>query len=410
MEEGSKMATLKDYEFEVMECLRCKACLCSPPPDLYKLCPAHERFKFFAYGGGGKVAIAKAISMGTLDWSMDVADVMYKCTLCGACREACMGSLGRVQNPQEYKWTNLMELFELMRVELTQLRLTPPKVTEFLRNITKQGNPWGRSRGERGSWIKGTGIEHFKPGDEFLFYVGCIGSYDPRCQKVAKALGAIFLKGSLSFGVLGNDETCDGNEVKMLGETGWFQLLAEENISKSKELNVKKIVTLSPHAYNAMKNEYQKFGGEFEVVHYTQLLWEMIQKGNIKLSNFNEKVTYHDPCFLGRYNREYDAPREILNAVPGVELLEMGRKKELSFCCGGGSGNFYMDLLHGGENSPARIRIREAHETGADILAVSCPACLTMLEDALKTEGLERDLKVRDISEIVRESCLTSTR
>ena len=212
------------------------------------------------------------------------------------------------------------------------------------------------------------------------------------------------LQSGLSFGILGSNENCDGNEVNMLGERGLFELLAKENIDKFEKLGVKKIVTLSPHAYNAIKNEYPQYSASFEVYHYVQVLREIIGNGEIDVSKgLDSRVTYHDPCFLGRYNGEYDAPREILKSIPGIELVEMERNRENSFCCGGGSGSFYTDFFGSIENSPARIRIREAHDTGADILAVACPACMIMLEDALKVEGLEENLKVMDISEIVKK-------
>ena len=284
--------------------------------------------------------------------------------------------------------------------------LVSPKVRDFLECIYKYGNPWGGSRNRRDEWAKDTEITQYNPSHEFLYHVGCVGSYDTRAQDMAKALSDVLLKSGVSFGILGAKENCDGNEVNQLGEKGLFELLAKSNIQLFKDLKVRKIVTLSPHAYNAMKNEYPKFGGNFEVMHYTQLLRDLIKSGKLELSKgFSAKlrVTYHDPCFLGRWNREYTAPREILNAIPNVELVEMGRNKENAFCCGGGSGNFYTDFLGGTENSPSRVRIKEAYETDAKILAVSCPSCLTMLEDAIKTEGLEGKMAVKDISEIVKD-------
>jgi len=191
-----------------------------------------------------------------------------------------------------------------------------------------------------------------------------------------------------------------------MGSTSLFQELAEENIQKFKDLGIKKIVTLSPHSYNAIKNDYPEFGGNFEVYHYTQLLRDLIKDEKLDLSKFDAKVAYHDSCFLGRYNNEYDAPREILNAIPGIELVEMERNRENSLCCGGGGGNFYTDFLGEYKDSPARIRIREAYDVGASILAVACPICLTMLEDALKVEGLEEKMAIKDISEIVNEICI----
>jgi Fe-S oxidoreductase len=206
-------------------------------------------------------------------------------------------------------------------------------------------------------------------------------------QESARALGELPLKAGVSFGILGSEEECDGNETRLLGEGRIFEMLMEKNLSIFDKLSVKKIITLSPHSYNAFKNYYpDKYG----VFHYTQILGDLISKGRLNLTaELNAKVTYHDPCFLGRHNSEYDAPRRVLNIIPGVEFIEMDKNRENSFCCGGGSGNFYTDFFGGGENSPARIRVREAFETGASILAIACPVCATMLDEGIKGEGLE---------------------
>jgi Fe-S oxidoreductase len=208
----------------------------------------------------------------------------------------------------------------------------------------------------------------------------------------------------VSFGILGNDEECCGNEIYLLGEMGLFQNLVEKNSQKFKELGVRKIVTLSPHAYNTMKNNYPVFGGSFELYHYTQLLNDLLKENKIKPSPNKARVTYQDPCFLGRYNKIYDEPRQILLSISGLELVEMERNKRDAFCCGGGSGNFVTDLLAGSTDSPARVRAREAYETGANTLAIACPSCLTMLTDAVKAEDLDHKLAVKDISQILKES------
>lgn len=255
--------------------------------------------------------------------------------------------------------------------------------------------------------MEGTGIEEYQ-GQEFLYYVGCVGSYDTRGQETARVLGKVLQKAGVSFGVLGNDENCDGNEVKNLGEETLFEMLAEENVSQFQGLGVQKIVTLSPHSYNAMKNDYPILNGELDVQHYTQLLQRLLRNGSLDVSGgYTATVTYHDPCFLGRWNEEYDAPRAVLKAIPGVQLVEMERNMNSALCCGGGGGNFYIDLLGGSEDSPARRRVREVSETGASVLVVACPNCLTMLEDAVKAEGFEDRLTVKDIAEIVGEACDT---
>jgi Fe-S oxidoreductase len=215
----------------------------------------------------------------------------------------------------------------------------------------------------------------------------------------------LLLKAGVSFGVLGSKEICDGNEVEMLGEDGLLEELAEKNIKQFSDLGVKRIITLSPHSYNALKNTYPKFGGDYKVFHYTQILRDLIKTGKLAVSDSPKaRVTFHDPCFLGRWNQEYDAPRKVLKTLTGIEFIEMEMNKKGALCCGGGAGNFFMDLLGGSDESPARIRARQAHAVGADILAVACPNCLTMLEDAVKVEGLEEKIKVRDIAEIICDS------
>jgi Fe-S oxidoreductase len=288
------------------------------------------------------------------------------------------------------------------RSDMVEKGRIPPRVARFFEAVHGYGNPLKLLRSDRAAWANGT--KPYSAGDEYLLYVGCLGSYDENGQKMAKSLVDVLNTAGVSFGILGNDEECCGNEIYMLGEMGLFQNLVEKNNQKFKELGVKKVVTLCPHGYNAMKNNYPAFGGSFEVYHYTQLLSDLVKKNRIKLSRSKAKVTYQDPCFLGRYNKIYDEPRQVLQSIPGVELVEMERNRKDAFCCGGGSGNFVMDLLAGDKDSPARVRIREAYATGADTLAVACPSCMTMFTDAVKTEDLDGKLTVKDISQIVRES------
>ncbi len=379
-----------EYADQIHRCFRCG--FCKFPSDFTDLnCPSYNRFRFESFSTGGRLWLIWAWLKGEIEWSNHLAKVVFSCTTCKNCVEQC---------PMKFS-EDIIDWIVGTRMDMVEKSLVPTQISEFLDNIYKYGNPWGLPRNERDSWAEG--INRYTSGDEYLFYVGCAGSYETQGQRMAKAFADFLKSTGKSFGILGSEEDCDGNEVFYVGEKGLFQELVKKNIDKFNELDVKKIVTLSPHAYNSMKNKYLGLG-EIEVVHYTQLLLEMIQKGEIQLKELNAKVTYHDPCFLGRYNEIYDIPREILKNIPGIELIEMERNRQNSFCCGGGSGNFVFDLLGRSEDSPSRIRVREAHGTGAEILIITCPSCYCMLDEAIKTEKLEGILTLKDISELVKES------
>ncbi|MFX1255799.1 MAG: (Fe-S)-binding protein, partial [Promethearchaeota archaeon] len=357
-------------------------------------CPSYNRFRFESYSTGGRLWLIWAWSNKEIEWSDHLAEIVFSCNTCRNCVEQC---------PMKFS-EDIIDWIIGARSDIVEKGLAPPSIRDFLDNIYQSGNPWGMPRSERDVWAEG--IKHYTPSDEYLFYVGCTGSYEERGQRITRTLSEVLTKTGISFGILGAEEECDGNEVYMLGEIGLFRELAKKNVQKFKDLSVKKIFTLSPHAYNSMKNKYSGIG-DIEIRHYTHLLHEMIQKGKIGLSALNAKVTYHDPCFLGRYNGVYAIPRDILKQIPGVELVEMERNRENSFCCGGGGGNFVFDLLGRSRDSPSRIRVREAHKTGAEILVVACPNCMTMFDDAIKAEGLDGELAVKDISELVKESIAT---
>jgi len=385
---------LDQYITSIYTCAKCRACMTSNG-EFKPVCPMVERFRFFSYSAGGMVAIARSIYDGKLDWSSEVADVLYTCTMCKACAEQCR-NIYYLTN----EYFNVPFLVEKMREELVNRGKIPPIVRDCLKSIDLYGNPFNKPGSKRGAWAEGLGIS-FYSGQEFLFYVGDEGSFDERGIKVAKAVGTFLVRSGISIGILGSEEISDGNEVKTLGESGLFEVLVERNIKRFKELGVKKIVTLSPHGYNSIKNEYKKMGGDFEVFHYTQLLAKLIEDKKIILPELKMSVTYHDPCYLGRYNQEYEVPRKILKSIPGIDFREMELIKEEAFCCGGGGGNFYTSMLGSGVNSPSRIRVRQAYETGAEVLAVACPLCAKMLDDAVKDEGLDEKLRVKDISEII---------
>ena len=214
-------------------------------------------------------------------------------------------------------------------------------------------------------------------------------------------MARLLLSAGLSVGTLKTGELSDGNEANLLGEDALMETLAQKNIERFSQLGVTKIITLSPHSYHIFKTAYPGLGGNYQVSHYTQILAALLQKGQLKAPDASGlRITFHDPCFLGRWNHEYDAPRNVIKSFKGAQLKEMERCRNGALCCGGGSGNFFTDFLGGSEDSPARIRIRQAVETQAQILAVACPNCLTMLEDACISEGLEKDIIVKDISEL----------
>jgi Fe-S oxidoreductase len=381
---------MQAYAEQIHRCFRCG--YCKFPSDFTEInCPSYSRFRLETYSTGGRLWLIWAWLKKEIEWSEHFAEIVFSCATCRNCVETC---------PMKFS-DDIVDWIVAARSDMIEKGLVLPNIRDFLNNISKHGNPWGTARSKRDAWAEG--IKRYKPGDEYFFYVGCVGSYEERGQRMARNFAELLDKARVSFGILGAEEDCDGNEVYMLGEMGLFQELAKKNAQRFKELGVKKVVTLSPHAYNSMKNKYPRFG-DFEVFHYTQLLLEMIQQGKIELSELKAKATYHDPCFLGRYNSVYDIPREILKSIPGIELTEMERTRENSFCCGGGSGNFVTDLLGGSEENPSRTRVREAHETGAEILVVACPSCMMMLDDAVKDEGLEGELTVKDIAELVKES------
>ena len=381
------------YADIVHRCFRCGYCKFTSDYTDFN-CPTYRKFRFETYSPGGRMWLIEAWLNGEIKNSDRFQEILFSCATCANCVEHCVFTFSE----------DLVNIFISAREEMVNDGIIPPPVRDYLKNININGNPYKEPASERGKWAEGTLVETYKD-QEYLFYIGCVGSYDERGKKIARAVGNLLVKSGLSIGILGDKENCDGNEVRTLGEAGLFQFLAEKNISLFRDLGVKKIITLDPHAFNTFKKDYPALDGEFEVYHYTQVLAPLIQPGKTPLKELNGKITYHDPCYLGRHNGEYDAPRKILKAIPGIELAEMDRSRENAFCCGGGGGNFFTDILGGGEDSPSRIRVREALETGAGIIAVACPQCAKMLDDAVKIEQLDDRVKVMDVAEIVT-NCL----
>ncbi|MBN2224514.1 MAG: (Fe-S)-binding protein [Deltaproteobacteria bacterium] len=383
------------YQEILHRCFRCGYCKL---PSSYKdiNCPSYLKYRFETYSPGGRMWLLKAWLDEEIKTSPHFAEILYSCAACGNCVEHCVFP--------KFK-ADLLNAFVAGREELVDQGAIPGIVSDYFKAIQLYGNPYKLPEEKRDAWAEGIGVPCYT-NEEFLLYIGCPGSFDERGQKMARAVASLLAKFEVSFGILGKEEHCDGNEVKILGESGLFEVLARNNIEQFRKKGVKKVVTLSPHAYHAMRNEYPKYGAEFEVFHYTHLLARFMDKGDLLHGNSRIKVTFHDPCYLGRHNADYYTPRTILNAVPGIELVEMDRNKGDALCCGGGGGNFFTDILGSGTESSSRVRIREAIEVGADILAVACPKCAKMFEDAIKAEDQEDKIKVRDIAEIILDERL----
>jgi len=318
---------------------------------------------------------------------------LWDCTSCFTCVERC---------PKDVQPA---ELIINLRGQLVESGRIPETIGTALMGVFRQGNPSGVAREDRTAWINGTEIKAAQAGCELLYFVCCTASYDQRVQPVARALVRAFQAAGLDFGTLGTEESCCGSGVRRMGEVGLFEMLAEENGELIRSTGAGRVVTTSPHCFNTFKKEYGL--DEIDILHYTQLVAELIDQGKLELTNeVNKKVTYHDPCFLGKQNQVFDEPRSIIQAIPGVELVEMDRNRERSLCCEGGGGRMWAE----GTNLEERLafqRVHEAADTGAEILAVACPFCLLTLEDAVKVEGLDeadqdgRTLKVLDIMELV---------
>lgn len=377
------------YEDIVHRCFRCGYCKLTG--DYYDFnCPSYRKFMFETYSPGGRMWLIRAWLNDEIKNSERFQDIIYSCATCANCVEHCVFTFSE----------DLVNIFIAARGELVNKGIIPPPVRDYFKNISISGNPYKEPAEERGKWTEGTLVEEYN-GQEYLFYIGDVGSYDERGKKIARTVGEVLIKAGLSIGILADKENSDGNEVRTLGEEGLFKHLAENNISLFKENGIKKIITLDPHAYNTFVNDYPELGGEFDVYHYTQALMPSIESGKIPLKDLRFRITYHDPCYLGRHNAEYEAPRRILRSIPGIEFVEMEQSRENAFCCGGGGGNFFTDILGGGEDSPNRIRVKQALGTGANIIGIACPQCAKMLEDAIKVEELEDKIEVLDIAEIV---------
>ncbi|MCS1352628.1 heterodisulfide reductase-related iron-sulfur binding cluster [Mechercharimyces sp. CAU 1602] len=360
----------------------------------------------FAFSGANEAALNVGVTKeedGTYKYPIDlIGDViteeeLWACTTCRNCEDACPVSNEHVDKIMDMR----------RHLVLTQGKMSP-EVARTFQNIERQGNPWGLSRKDRAKWTESadTDVPSVKEKKEFeyLLYVGSMGSYDNRSQKITHSLVKLLNQAGIDFAILGKKEKNSGDTARRLGNEFLYQQFAMDNIALFEKHNVKKIVTADPHAYNVFKNEYPDMGLEdIEVMHHTQLLAQLIRDGRLTpTKEVNERVTFHDSCYLGRYNDEYEAPRDIFRAIPGIELVEMDRNRENGMCCGAGGGLMWMEEDKGVRVNVARTE--QALKVTPSMIGSACPYCLTMLSDGTKSKEMEEQVKTMDVAEVLAMS------
>jgi Fe-S oxidoreductase len=320
-------------------------------------------------------------------------EVLWDCTTCRACQQVCPVYIEHIDK--------IVDMRRNLAMEHSRF---PEAAQEALKSLSTRGHPYRGTVATRTSWCEDMDITVLSDdaGVDILYWVGCSAALDDRNMKVAKATAKILKAAGISFGILGDEEACCGDPARRMGDEYLFQTLCQQNIEIFKGYDVTKILTTCPHCFNSLKHEYPQFGVNYEVMHHSQFIHELIRSGKLKLNNtVGIKAAYHDSCYLGRYNDIYDEPREVLKAVTG-NISELPRHKTASFCCGGGGGHMWME-----EDPDKRVnmrRIEEVIDSGVSCVASACPYCLTMFDDALKAKEAEESVKSLDISELVAEA------
>ena len=362
--------------------------------DVYKLC--YQCGKCDVVCPWNKVktfSMRKIVQEASLGLSEIEIDNIWHCTTCGTCPSHC---------PRGVKQIDVSVSLRRIASEYGVFPDSAHSVRTASGSLRSEGNPLNEKRNNRADWASGLSVKPFKEGMDILYFVGCYFSYDPRLKKVAVATANILNKAGVDFGILGTKENCCGESIRKAGSEEVFKTLARENIKTFIDNGVKRILVSSPHCYETFKNEYPEFMVNFEVVHITQYLLELINEGRLLFTNeYRNKVTYHDPCYLGRHNNIYDEPRDILNKIPGLELIEMIDSRENSLCCGGGGGRIWMDTPV--KERFSNLRLEQANQVGAKVLATSCPYCITNFEESRLNLGYDDVLVVKDITEIIQE-------
>jgi Fe-S oxidoreductase len=338
-----------------------------------------------------KAEIAALNSKRQLVGDVIAEDTLWACTTCRACEEVCPVTIEHVPR-----------IIAMRQGQTLMAEAYPKELNPALKGLERNGNPWGIGYDKRADWAEGLGVTTMAEDAnvDYLFWVGCAGSFDDRSKKVSKSMVRILQKAQISFAILGVEEKCTGDFARRVGNEMLFQMMARENVETLNGYNVEKIITTCPHCLNALKHDYPQLGGNYQVIHHAEFIHQLVQSGKIKLKeSLGGALTYHDPCYLGRYNNIYDQPRSILRSVSRGVVKELGRSGRESFCCGAGGGRMWME-----ETIGKRINLERSEEI-VDLqvsnVAVGCPFCLTMIEDGMKELGREEQIKTMDIAEIV---------
>ena len=325
-------------------------------------------------------------------------EVLWDCTTCRACQQVCPIYIEHVDK--------IVDMRRSLAMERAQF---PESVQTALTSLGTREHPFRGTTATRTDWADGLEVKELSTDSDIdiLYWVGCAAALEDRNMKVSAATARILQAAGINFGILGTEESCCGDPARRMGDEYLFQTLCQKNIELLQSYNVTRILTTCPHCFNSLKNEYPQFGGNFEVIHHTQFIMDLIRQGKLQPGRLegNKVIAYHDSCYLGRYNDIYQEPRDILKAIDGIKRVELARSGVNSFCCGGGGGHMWMD-----EEPDKRVNVRRTEqviETKADIVAAACPYCLTMFDDGIKTKEAEESIKAMDLSELILQTLAT---